>query len=263
MTYCLGLALDEGLVFASDSRTHAGVDHISTYRKMHTFFWEGDRVFVLLSAGNLATTQAVVRRLQRAINQDDPAGNLSAAEHTCEAAAHVGRISKEIQNYHHGMQQQGDVSVEASFIFGGQIRGGPPELFLVYPQGNFISVSPEHPFLQVGETKYGKPILDRVVRTDLPLEDAARCALVSIDSTMRSNLSVGPPIDLLVYQRDSLKVMCEVRLEYNDPYLIALRTQWNDGLRKVFDSLPRFSWGDRCQADHCSNSGRISRVKAE
>lgn len=247
MTYCLGIEIDQGLVFASDSRTHAGVDQISTYRKMHTFSRPGDRVYVLLSAGNLATTQSVTRRLQRAIDEDDPAGNLFSVEHTCEAANHVGRISKEIQNYHQGMQQQtADISVEASFIFGGQIAGQNPELYLIYPQGNFISVSMEQPYLQIGETKYGKPILDRVVTTSLSLEDAARCALVSIDSTMRSNLSVGPPIDLLVYKRDSLAIDCEMRLEANDHYLEQLRSEWNEGLRKVFNNLPHFTLGDRC-----------------
>jgi putative proteasome-type protease len=246
MTYCLGISLDEGLVFASDSRTHAGVDQISIYRKMHTFVWEDDRIFVLLSAGNLATTQAVIRRLQRAIDQTDTKISLKTVQHACEAAAHVGRINKETQNYHHGMQQQGSINVEASFIFGGQIAGEPLELFLIYPQGNFISVSPENPFLQIGETKYGKPILDRMVHPDLPLEDAARCALVSLDSTMRSNLSVGPPIDLVVYERDSLRINCEMRLEQDDDYLAALRTEWNDGLRRVFDDLPRLDWDARC-----------------
>ena len=246
MTYCLGILLDKGLVFASDSRTHAGVDQISIYRKMHTFVWEGDRVFVLLSAGNLATTQAVVRHLQRAIDHADTETSLKTVQHACEAATHVGRINKEVQNYHHGMHQQTSINVEATFIFGGQIRGEPPELFLIYPQGNFISVSPENPFLQIGETKYGKPILDRVVHAKLPVEDAARCALVSLDSTMRSNLSVGPPIDLLVYERDSLRVKCEMRLEQDDDYLAALRTEWNDGLRRVFDDLPRLDWDARC-----------------
>lgn len=247
MTYCLGIEVDQGLVFASDSRTHAGVDQISTYRKMHTFVQEGTRAFVLLSAGNLATTQSVIRRLLRAIDEEDPAGNLHSVEHVCEAANHVGRVSKKIQNYHQRMQQQGgDVSVEASFIFGGQIAGQSPELFLIYPQGNFISVSPEQPYLQIGETKYGKPILDRVVNTHLSLEDAARCALVSIDSTMRSNLSVGPPIDLLVYKRDSLSLGCEMRFEDNDAYLESLRTEWNDGLRKVFNGLPSFKMNENC-----------------
>jgi len=244
MTYCLAIALDKGLVFASDSRTHAGVDNINTYRKMHSFIWEKDRLLVLLSAGNLATTQAVVRRLEAEAKNDKHEGvTLKNANSISEAAEYVGRISREIQNYQQGLvKQQSSFNVGASFIFGGQIQGSTPELYQIYPEGNFIGASPEHPFLQIGETKYGKPILDRIVKSNTSLEDAARAALVSLDSTIRSNLSVGPPIDLLIYEKDSLCNETQINLKLNHPYLAGLRKQWNTGLRRVFDELPRFDW---------------------
>lgn len=244
MTYCLAIALEKGLVFASDSRTHAGVDNVNTYRKMHTFCWEKDRMMVLLSAGNLATTQAVVRRLENEAENDKHEGvTLKNANKLSEAAECIGRISREIQNYQQGLlDQQSAFDAGATFILGGQIKGQEPELYLIYPEGNFIGVSPEHPFLQIGETKYGKPILDRVVKNGMSMEDAARAALVSLDSTIRSNLSVGPPIDLMLYERDQFCCRNKMTLKQNHPYLTSLRKQWSDGLRRVFDELPRFDW---------------------
>jgi putative proteasome-type protease len=240
MSYCLAISLNAGLVFASDSRTHAGVDQVSTYPKMHTFVWNGERVFVLLSAGNLATTQAVVQRIEHGDGAEDKPALLQVKSMNA-AAAYVGELNASIQRRQDGMTQQ-NVSFEASFILGGQIGSQAPELYLVYPQGNYISVSPEHLFLQVGETKYGKPILDRIVQPALSLEDAARCALVSIDSTMRSNLSVGPPIDLLIYKRDSLNGGRQLRFKLNTPWYGSLRKQWGLGLRQAFEGLPRFEW---------------------
>ncbi len=240
MTYCLAATVDAGLVFASDSRTNAGVDHINTYPKLHPFIWEGDRVLVVLSAGNLATTQAVVTELQRESEQGGPLGE---ADYMAQVAAHVGRVSQQIQQRHRPEAPgSGGLSLEATFIVGGQIGGEPPELFLVYPQGNYITCSDEQPFLQIGETKYGKPILDRIITRSTSLEDAARCALVSIDSTMRSNLSVGPPLDLMLYRRDSLEEPRVLRYKMNSPYFASIRKQWGDGLRRIFDDLPRFDW---------------------
>ena len=242
MTYCVAIALNEGLIFASDSRTSAGLDHISTYKKMHPFVWEGDRVLILLSAGNLATTQAVVRKLEYEIIPDEHSRtNLRSVAYVSEAAEHVGRISRAIQ---HDLcdAQQSNFHPTATFILGGQIGIHPPELYLIYPEGNFISMSPEHPFLQIGETKYGKPILDRIVTSATSLEDAARCALVSLDSTMRSNLSVGPPVDLVIYEKNALKLACEMRLELDHPYMKQMRIHWNDGLKKLFGELPRLNW---------------------
>ncbi len=241
MTYCLAVRLNAGLVFAADTRTTAGVDHVSSYRKMHTFVWEGERVFVLLSAGNLATTQSVVKQLELDCKLQRES-SLLTVENFHDAATYVGDISASIQKRHDGMAQQREVSFEATFIFGGQIGAEEHELALVYPQGNFISVSPEHPYLQIGETKYGKPILDRFITATVSLEDAARCALVSIDSTIRSNLSVGPPVDLLIYQRDTLAVAHQVRFKANTPYFASLRKHWTEGLRNIFENLPRFDW---------------------
>ena len=241
MTYCLAAAVNAGLIFASDSRTNAGVDHINSYPKLHTFVWPGDRAYVLLSAGNLATTQAVVTRLQREAMEDG--GPLRRADYMTEAAEHVGQISQQVQARHAPEAPSSSrVSLEASFILGGQIGTQSPGLFLIYPQGNFITCSEEQPFLQIGETKYGKPILDRIITPGLSLEDAARCALVSIDSTMRSNLSVGPPIDLALYPRDSLEQPRALRYKLNSPYFASVRKQWGEGLRRIFDDLPRFDW---------------------
>ena len=243
MTYCVAITVGQGLVFASDSLTNAGVDNISTYRKLHSFVWEGERVLVLLSAGNLATTQAVVRRLETDAAADDPdVASLKNVADLSEAAAYIGRLSCEAQTQHQQGQQVADVNMGASFILGGQIGQAPPVLFLIYPEGNFIAASSEQPFLQIGEFKYGKPILDRVIEQDTSLEDAARCAIVSLDSTMRSNLTVGPPIDLLLYETDSLKVKVETRYQNDDPHLKTLRQQWLQGIKRAFDELPRFDW---------------------
>jgi putative proteasome-type protease len=242
MTYCLAISVKAGLVFASDSRTHGGVDQVSVYPKMHTFAWEGERVFVLLSAGNLATTQAVVKQLKlESADTEAAPESLQTVAHMSQAADYVGRLSADIQHRHGAMVQQ-TLSLEASFILGGQIQDQPPELFLIYPQGNHISASPEQPFLQIGEIKYGKPILDRVVAPGLALEDGARCALVSLDSAMRSNISVGPPIDLLLYERDTLALRRQVRLKLDTPYYASLRKQWNEGLKRLVTELPRFDW---------------------
>ncbi len=244
MTYCLAIALEKGLIFASDSRTNAGVDNINTYCKMHTFQNSEDRLLVLLSAGNLATTQAVVRRLQiDCENHDSEEINLCNATRISDAAEYVGRVSREIQNYQQSLvNQQSAFDAGATFILGGQIQDQAPEIYLIYPEGNFITASPEHPFLQIGETKYGKPILDRVVRNNMQLEDAARAALVSLDSTIRSNLSVAPPIDLLIYEKNSFCSKSRMNLKHNHPYLASLRKQWSEGLRRVFNDLPRFDW---------------------
>lgn len=242
MTYCLAAAVDAGLVFASDSRTNAGLDQVNTYRKMHVFEWPGERVLVLLSAGNLATTQAVVRALQREAAEGETP-SFATVSRMEAAAEHLGAVSVACQRQAvpEGVEQSG-LSLEATFILGGQIAGQAPQLFLIYPQGNFITVSDAQPFLQIGEIKYGKPILDRMIRPSLSLESAARCALVSIDSTMRSNVSVGPPVDVLLYRRDSLRVVHRRCFEADDPYFVAIRTAWSDGLARLFDELPPFDW---------------------
>lgn len=240
MTYCLAIKVDSGLVFASDSRTNAGVDHVSTYSKMHSFAPAGDRFFTLLSAGNLATTQSVVKRL-RADCENESAQSLCNVPDIDAAVGYVGSVSTDVQR----IQAQRDTmntNFEATFIFGGQIGEKEPAIFLVYPQGNFIHESGEHPFLQVGETKYGKPILDRVIRRDTPLEVAARCALVSLNSTIRSNITVGPPIELLLYSAGLFNEGRRLSLYENDPYYRSLSEAWSEGLRRALNTLPPFEW---------------------
>jgi putative proteasome-type protease len=240
MTYCVAIHVDQGLVFCSDSRTNAGIDNVSTYSKMHTFAWPGERFFCLLSAGNLATTQAVVKKLEG----DVPNGlvpNLQSVSTMQEAVDYVGIVSTHVQRTH-ANRDIANTSFEATFIFGGQIGSAPPEIFMVYPQGNFIHESKEHPFLQIGEIKYGKPILDRVVKGDVTLERAARCALVSMNSTIRSNVTVGPPVDLLLYERDSLGEGRRSVFTEDDPFARQLSERWNEGLLMALENLPRFEW---------------------
>lgn len=240
MTYCLAIKVDEGLVFASDSRTNAGVDHVSTYSKMHAFNWPGNRFFVLLSSGNLATTQAVVKQL-RADAEDAGVHSLRTVADMDAAANYVGKVSTDIQRLQ-AERDTANTNFEATFIFGGQLAAGLPAIFLIYPQGNYIHESTEHPFLQVGETKYGKPILDRVIRSNTPLELAGRCALVSINSTIRSNLTVGPPVELLLYSTGSLTEGRRLVLHESDPFYRSVNDAWNEGLRQALNQLPAFEW---------------------
>jgi putative proteasome-type protease len=240
MTYCLAMNLNQGMVFCSDSRTNAGMDNVSTYSKMHTFMWPGDRIFVLLSAGNLATTQAVVKKMNRDVEQGLVPNLLSVAS-MHEASDYVGVISTDLQRLH-ASRDMASTNFEASFIFGGQIGPAAPEIFMIYPQGNYIHESDEHPFLQVGETKYGKPILDRIIKRDVSLERAARCALVSMNSTVRSNVTVGPPIELLIYERDSLEEGRRLYFTEDDAFGREISERWNEGLVLALDNLPRFSW---------------------
>jgi putative proteasome-type protease len=241
MTYCVAITVDEGLVFASDSRTNAGVDQVSTYSKMHTFSGE-DRQIVILSAGNLATTQAVMAQIARDVNQGAPL-HIHSVHSMAEVAEYVGNVSQAQGSKHGEAVARAGFSVEATFIVGGQIASLPPQLFLVYPQGNYITTSEKTRFLQIGETKYGKVILDRIIQQSTPLEEAARCALVSMDSTMRSNVTVGPPIELLSYRADSIKLEHYLCLGEDDPYLIELKRYWNEHLLEVFRQMPRFQWG--------------------
>lgn len=236
MTYCLAIRVDQGLVFASDSRTNAGADHVSTFSKMHTFDEPGDRAICLLSAGNLATTQAVMRQVRR----DNERGSglcLNTVRDLAEAAEYVGSLSHEEQRKH-GSKRDEKFSPEASFILGGEITGRPHQLYLIYPEGNYITATLQTPYLQVGELKYGKPILDRIVREDISLEVAARCALVSMDSTMRSNATVGPPVELLIYPASGMRFGKRLILQEDNPYLRELRLAWQQGLEEAFRRLP-------------------------
>ena len=242
MTYCLAIKLDEGLFFCSDSRTNAGADQVSSYSKLHRFSMPGDRQLVILTAGNLATTQAVIERLDRDL-RGDADYNFAKAEQISDMADYIGRISIEEQKkFVDGESPKAGFKPEASFIVGGQIKGNPTELYLIYPQGNHIRCSDEHPFLQIGETKYGKPILDRIIRPETPHEVAMRCALVSMDSTMRSNATVGPPIELLFYQVDTLQDPAKYyKLVEDDEYWMLLRKSWDQKIIESFDELPTIS----------------------
>jgi len=239
MTYCLGLRLNSGLVLASDSRTSASVDDISVYSKLHIFKTRPDRVLVLLSAGNLATTQAVRSQIQRDLDSNETERNLNTLQHLDEVAAYVGEINRQIQNsVAPEPEQASGFNPEATFLLGGQIGDAAHDMFMIYPQGNFIVASRQKPFLQIGETKYGKPILSRVADGDLSLDLGARLALVSMDAAMRSNLSVGPPVEVAVCPAGAHRVTRRLKLEERDPYLTLLAEQWNDQLRQAFLGLP-------------------------
>ena len=237
MTYCVGVVLDEGLIFASDSRTHAGVDNFATFSKMTVFERSGDRLIVLMSSGGLAGTQAVISILKQ--RGDDPATpSLWGARTMFDAALLVSDAMRDVDRRDSPYLTDNPAGFNASFIMGGQIRGDRPRLFRIYAEGNFIEAVPETPYLQTGETKYGKPILDRVVTPATTLGDAAKCVLVSFDSTMRSNLSVGMPIDLICYRRDSFEIGTQRRFDEGDQYFTALSNQWRAGVRAVFSRLP-------------------------
>jgi putative proteasome-type protease len=241
MTYCVAMALHEGLLFASDSRTNAGVDHVSTFSKMTIFEASGERVIVLLNSGNLATTQTVVSRLRKALATDGP--NLLNVPSLFDCATLVGEGVRQVISHHSGQQaQQGSVDFSCNFLVGGQIAGERPRLFLVYPEGNFIEATDDTPFFQIGESKYGKPIIDRVVKTETSVAEALKCALVSFDSTMRSNLSVGLPLDIALVGTDALAVTFRHRVDTDDVYFGSLRQGWSQGLKKVFNELPAPDW---------------------
>jgi putative proteasome-type protease len=240
MTYCIAINTDQGLVFCSDSRTNGGLDNVSVYSKMHTFVWPGLRTFTLLSAGNLATTQSVIKRLWSDIESAAPV-NLQNAINMLAASDYIASVSSSVQKQHVD-RDTASTNFEATFIFGGQIGNDRPETMLIYPQGNYIHESEEHPFLQTGEVKYGKPILDRVIKRTTPLAQAARCALVSMNSTVRSNLTVGPPIDLLIYEKGRLDFGQRMTLTENDPFALQLSEAWNQGLLQALDNLPHFPW---------------------
>lgn len=241
MTYAVGFLLEEGLVFASDSRTNAGVDQVSVARKMTVFERSGERFMTLLAAGNLAITQAVVRLL----NEDLGSGNakdLYAASSMFAAARVVGAALRSVYEVDGDALKEQGLEFNAAFIFGGQIKGGEARLYMLYSAGNFIEASPEAPYLQIGENKYGKPIIDRTITWESSISQAIKCTVLSFDSTMRSNISVGPPIDILTYGRDTLKSGLRVRLQEGDPYLTQIREYWGNALRQAFEDMPDPEW---------------------
>jgi len=237
MTYCVAIRVDEGLCFVSDSRTNAGVDNVSTYSKMYIYDEPGHRELIVLSAGNLATTQGVIGRIKRDL-KSDASPNFRTFQSIEEVADYVGTLSLEQQEKHTG----GGKTFEASFIVGGQIKDQKHEAYLVYPQGNHITTSKDTPFLQIGESKYGKPILDRIITPEVSLETAALCGLVSMDSTMQSNLTVGPPIEVAMYQAGALKMERKYRFEESSEYLRQVKSAWDQRLKEAFSNMPPLAW---------------------
>src|SRR5476649_392412 len=242
MTYCIGVMLEKGMVFASDSRTHAGVDNFAKFCKMTVFERRGDRVIVLLSSGNLAGTQAVISVLNQRCAAGDASSNLWRARTMFDVAMLVSDAMRDIERRDGEYLQDNEIGFNASFIVGGQISGEPLRLFRIYAEGNFIEAGVDTPYFQTGETKYGKTIIDRVITRSTPLADAAKCVLVSFDSTMRGNLSVGMPIDLICYERDSLEVQKRRRFDDGDAYFTTLSRAWGEGTRQVFRQLPDLIW---------------------
>lgn len=253
MTYCVGIETDEGLVFAADTRTSASWDDVRVYRKMHVFEYE-DRVFVIMSAGNLATTQLTISRLMHDAEDPQSTRSLRAFTHLYEVAEYVGEVLVASQVKMKGEAQQSGVSVQSTLILGGQIAGERPGLYMIYPLGNCIATSPETPYLQIGESKYGKPILDRILRPQTTLEDAARCALVSLDSTIRSNLSVGLPIDIALVRAGDLKITQKMRMESDTPLYSEIHETWSRKLESAVHSLPRFPWEPAREPEEPSTS---------
>lgn len=239
MTYCVAAAVASGIVFASDSRTNAGVDQVATFSKMNVFEAPDERVVVLLSAGNLAMTQSVVSLLRSRAKGKD---GVLRVKSMYDVAALAGETLREVTARDGPTLAQQNIETNCNFILGGQMEGEPPRLFHLYPQGNFIETSRDTLYFQIGETKYGKPIIDRVIKFDTPLKDVAKCLLVSFDSTMRSNLSVGLPIDLLGYEKDALRVTLKRRFNEEDAYFRNISQVWSAGLRKAFLEVPDVSW---------------------
>ncbi len=242
MTYCVAMLLDTGLVFLSDSRTSAGVDQISTYRKTTVFQQPGERVLVVQCAGNLAITQAVTGLLTAQLSATERGSSLLECRNLFEAARLVGDALREVHRRDAGSLKDFGVEFNASLILGGQIRGEAPRLFSLYAAGNFIEATAETTYFQIGESKYGKPILDRVIRRSSSLSEGAKCALVSMDSTIRSNLAVGLPLDLVIIKRDRFAVARHMSIDAEDAYFASLRARWSDALRDAFARLPEPEW---------------------
>ena len=240
MTYCIGILVDSGLVFLSDSRTNAGVDQISTFRKISLFERPGERVMVAMCAGNLALSQAVVGLLREQERSEQP--GVWNAPSLPEAVRHVGDAIREIHRRDAAALKEHNIEFNVSMIFGGQIGAEPPRLFCIYAAGNYIEATADTPYFQIGESKYGKPIIDRVVSRSTSLAQAAKCALISMDSTIRSNLSVGLPLDLVTVRRDALRVHSHINIDEQHAYFRMVRTRWSESLRHAFHELPDPDW---------------------
>jgi putative proteasome-type protease len=240
MTYCVGVLLDAGMVFLADSRTNAGVDQISTFRKVTVFEQPGDRVMVLMSTGNLAISQAMIGILRE--RHQEGASSIFSAPTMFDAARAIGEALREVHRRDAEALKEHSIEFNASFIFGGQIGTELPRLFCIYAAGNFIEATVDTPYFQIGESKYGKPILDRVITRSSSLAQAAKCALISMDSTIRSNLSVGLPLDLISVHRDTLRVHSHDNITEDHAYFRMIRTRWSESLRHAFHEIPDPEW---------------------
>jgi putative proteasome-type protease len=241
MTYCCGVLVREGLVMIADTRTNAGLDNISTFRKLHVFEEPGHAVYALASSGNLSLAQSVVSILTEGLENPE-SGQLETlmnAPTVFQAAQRIGRVIRHIHRTEAAALEQSDVKFDLGFLFGGQIKGGPLRLFMIYSAGNFIECTTDTPYLQIGEHKYGKPILDRAVQFGIDLHDALKIGLLSMDSTMRSNLGVGMPIDIMVARRDVCAAELNYRINPGEPYFHDLSERWSAALRAAHMAIPR------------------------
>jgi len=241
MTYCVGLLVEQGLVMIADTRTNAGLDDVSTFRKLNIYRRPGESVMALASAGNLSVSQTVVSLLDEGLTDPETGAVVRLEDQTSlyKAAELVGRAIREVRTIHGPALAEAGVTFNVSFLFGGQVRGGPMRLYMIYAAGNFIECGQDAPFLQIGEHKYGKPILDRAVRWSGDIYDALKIGLISMDSTMRSNIGVGLPIDLMVLRRDALEPEVTHRIEAGEPYFHDLRERWSAALRAAHMAIPR------------------------
>tara|TARA_Y100001949_G_C15975874_1_gene326016 strand:- start:147 stop:872 length:726 start_codon:yes stop_codon:yes gene_type:complete len=239
MTYCIGIKANDGLVFASDSRTNAGLSDVNIYSKMFSYD-VGDRSIIIVTSGNLATSQAVYKTIKKDLDDTSGATNLNTCEDFDQIATYVGSLN--IRHSSPSGFNTDTVLLGSTFILGGQIKNGPLELYLIYPQGNYIKPADSKPYLVIGEVKYGKPILDRVIKPEVSIGDAARCAIISMDSTLKSDLTVGPPIDFAVYKKNDHKLASIKCLNTSDEEYSKICNKWSEGIFKVFDSFPRFDW---------------------
>ena len=243
MTYCVGMKLDRGLVFMSDTRTNAGVDNVSKFRKLFTWSVPGERALVLMTAGNLATTQSVVSILEeRTKAPSERRPSILELPTMFQIARLVGETLREVIQANAATGQKADSTFNSTMILGGQIKGIEPRLFLIYPEGNFIEASDDTPFFQIGETKYGRPILVRAYDPGMSVEEAVKLLMVSFDSTVKANLSVGLPLDLQIVEKDAIRLGPSKRIEADDPYFAQISSGWGDALKKAFDSLPPFKF---------------------
>ncbi len=244
MTYCVGLCLKDGLVMLSDTRTNAGVDNVSTFSKMHTYEIPGERFIVAMTAGNLGVAQAIVNMLHEGFDTGDRVENIYTVPSMFRAAQLAGEAVRRVYRTDGPTLEAQQIKFDVSLLLGGQLKGRGMRLFQIYAAGNFIEATPDTPFLQIGETKYGKPILDRVLQYDTDPRDGVKLVMVSMDSTLRSNLSVGMPLDLMVYRRDVMKAEIRRRITDQDPYFRMIHEGWSDALRNAYRAMPRPDWMD-------------------